>query len=240
MNIAFQSMEMRLLQELALLKSLIMLLLPAKYQSQTPQQYFGYAQAAPSYPFWSQPSTTFNRIVNEIPTNHAEQVVPTIQNSSPTPLSTISPSFESAQVLMNDQQPQDDETTEDTQNTVDVDQTIQFKPILFGKKSLEKSVKNDLGTTTTEKIPTLMTSPSSSPKNTNQNRLKIDNFLTSPGLTYRMRTKFTTPITSTIRPTTTITEQTNISQLKPGERVLEFRPVQKKSLLTNRSKSMPM
>lgn len=243
MQDAFQTLEFRLLNELLTMKTMIGLLLPPQYRQHSPQ-YYGFMQPAPNY----QPNPHIQSPVNYIPNYNSvfgSQPIEPQTTNVPVQVLTQSPplSFDTTspepQVILNDQgAPSDDETAHE-------EHTVIFKPISIDPTTTttqKSTVTADHVSTTTEKSTTTISSASSTTRNSFQKGL---NFFSSPGLSssYKLKSRLTTSMTSTtsasIVPETTEKIVTSSLTPKSSQRILEFRPIQKKPSIAYKSKGLP-
>lgn len=213
MKEAFQIIEWKVLNELNIMKSLIVQLLPPPQQQYVSSHYY---QPQTNYQIYPQ--------FNAMPyLSNLQQTVENQQSLTPNipisvPVAPVLSNNRANGQLATDLVPQNDEAN--NENTLLL---TTVKPIIEKPTSAAPLIKT--------------TRPTTSAATRGQNKINFANFLSSPGMTspYKLKPRFNNvaPIAMSIPATT---EKLFISSTT--ERILEFRPVQKKSLTNDKSRTI--
>lgn len=216
---------------------MIVLLLPPSYQQQFSSNFYqpntNYQvnpqfHTMPNYlSNLQQPNQNQQSLAQNIPFNKFENAAsasPSLQTNINVPINSIFPNNIVNQQSAKDQVPQNDEAI-----NVNIYSTTTEKPTID-----KTTVTPQLAFTRTTTTPPTSTTI----RGISQSKINFANFLSSPGMTspYKLKSRFNhvvSPITTSM---TTTTEKILIPTTT--ERILEFRPVQKKSLLNNKSRTI--
>lgn len=217
MKEAFQIIEWKVLNELNIMKSLIVQLLPPTHQQHVSSHFYQPQANYQIYPQFNAMPTYLSNLQQPVQTNQ-QSLAPNIPISVP-----VAPVFSNNGQLATDLVPQNDEA-----NNENTHQLTTEKP------RMEKATS-----AAPQLLPTKTTKPTTSTttRGISQNKINFANFLSSPGMTspYKLKPRFNNvaPIPMSIPATT---EKLFIPTTT--ERILEFRPVQKKSLTNDKSRTV--
>lgn len=191
MSKAFHALEVRMMNEIFVLRSMVNLLLPLQYRQQQFLQ----------QPQFTQPIPQFDSRQSVQPVLNNNQAIP---NPSVPPYNRIKPNNKEASNY------QADSTHADG-----------FQP--SSRPAAKDSTKSLFKYASTTEAPSYTT------KSSSLSKLNLPSLLSSSS-PFKYKSRFTSPISETS------TEPTATTTNSPSERILEFRPVQKKSLYNNRSR----
>lgn len=197
MSKAFYALEVRMMNEIFVLRSMVNLLLPLQYRQQQFLQQPQFTQPIPQFDSRQSVQPVLN-------SNQAASNNQAISNPTVPPYNKIKPINKEASNY------QADSTHADG-----------FQP--SSRPAAKDSTKSLFKYASTTEAPSYTT------KSSNLSKLNLPSLLSSSS-PFKYKSRFTSPI-----PVTT-TEPTATTTNSPSERILEFRPVQKKSLHNNRSR----